>query len=37
MSKTEKTTDPKWAAQVTEDMKAAVLARAADGKVTWSK
>lgn len=34
MSKSEKISDPKWAAQVTEDMKAAVLAKAVDGKVT---
>jgi hypothetical protein len=34
MSKSEKISDPKWAAQVTEDMKVAVLAKAVDGKVT---
>jgi len=29
-----KNVDPKWAAQVTDELKAAVLAKAADGKVT---
>lgn len=34
MSKGEKMTDPKYAALVTDDLKAAVLAKAVDGKVT---
>ena len=34
MSKGEKITDPKWAAHVTDELKAAVLAKAVDGKVT---
>lgn len=34
MSKSDKTTDPKWAAQVTDEMKNAILAKAVDGKVT---
>ena len=34
MSKEEKTADPRWAAQVTDEMKAAILAKAVDGKVT---
>ena len=34
MSSSEKISDPKWAAQVTDEMKAAVLAKAVDGKVT---
>jgi hypothetical protein len=34
MSKSEKISDPKWAAQVTDEMKAAVLTKAVDGKVT---
>jgi len=29
-----KNVDPKWAAQVTDEMKAAILAKANDGKVT---
>jgi len=34
MSKTEKTTDPRWVAQVTDEMKDAILAKAVDGHVT---
>jgi hypothetical protein len=34
VSKTDKTTEPKWVAQVTDEMKTAVLAKAVDGKVT---
>ena len=34
MSKDDKFADPRWAAQVTEEMKAAILAKAVDGKVT---
>jgi hypothetical protein len=34
VSRGEKMTDPKYAAQVTDELKAAVLAKAVDGKVT---
>ena len=34
MSKDDKAADPRWAAQVTEDMKVAILAKAVDGKIT---
>lgn len=34
MSKDDKFADPRWAAQVTDQMKAAILAKAVDGKVT---
>ena len=34
MSKDDKFADPRWAAQVTEEMKTAILAKAVDGKVT---
>jgi len=34
MSKDEKAADPRWVAQVTDEMKAAILAKAVDGKVT---
>jgi hypothetical protein len=34
VSSSEKISDPKWAAQVTDEMKVAVLAKAVDGKVT---
>jgi len=34
MSKDDKAADRRWAAQVTEEMKAAILAKAVDGKVT---
>lgn len=34
MSGSKKELDPRWTAQVTEDMKEAVLAKAVDGKVT---
>jgi DNA-binding transcriptional regulator YhcF (GntR family) len=34
MSKDAKAVDPRWVAQVTEEMKAAILAKAVDGKVT---
>jgi hypothetical protein len=34
MSKDDKFADPRWAAQVTEEMKAAILAKAVDGKIT---
>jgi hypothetical protein len=33
-SNTPKFTDPRWAEQVTEEMKAAIAAKAVDGKVT---
>ena len=34
MSSTEKSIDPRWAAQVTDELKDAVLAKAVDGHVT---
>jgi len=34
MSKDDKAADPRWAAQVTEDMKVAILGKAVDGKIT---
>lgn len=34
MSKTEKMQDPRWAAQVTDELKAGILAKAVDGHVT---
>jgi hypothetical protein len=34
MSSGNKFTDPRWASQVTEEMKAAVRAKAIDGKIT---
>ena len=34
MSKDDKAADPRWAAQVTEDMKVAILAKAVGGKIT---
>lgn len=34
MNKEEKAIDPRWVAQVTDEMKAAILAKAVDGKVT---
>ena len=34
MSKGDQAPDPRWAAQVTEEMKAAILAKAVDGKMT---
>jgi DNA-binding transcriptional regulator YhcF (GntR family) len=34
MSKDAKEADPRWVAQVTEEMKAAIVAKAVDGKVT---
>jgi hypothetical protein len=34
MSQEEKTADPRWTVQVTEEMKAAILEKAVGGKVT---
>jgi DNA-binding transcriptional regulator YhcF (GntR family) len=34
VSRSEKTTDPRYVEQVTDEMKAAVLAKAVDGKVS---
>jgi DNA-binding transcriptional regulator YhcF (GntR family) len=34
MSMDDKAADPRWTAQVTEEMKAAILAKAVDGKIT---
>ena len=34
MSKDAKAADPRWVAQVTEEMKTAILEKAVDGKVT---
>ena len=34
MSEDAKAADPRWVAQVTEEMKAAILTKAVDGKVT---
>jgi hypothetical protein len=34
MSKGDQAPDPRWVAQVTDEMKAAILAKAADGKIT---
>jgi hypothetical protein len=34
MSKGDHAPDPRWVAQVTDEMKAAILAKAADGKIT---
>lgn len=34
MSKDAKAADPRWVAQVTDEMKAAILEKAVDGKVT---
>ena len=33
-SENQKFTDPRWAEQVTEEMKAAIVAKAVDGKIT---
>lgn len=34
MSKTEKEHDPRWAAQVTDELKTAIVAKSVDGHIT---